>query len=96
MSWNFSVVVESRDEEAVVGEIERRAEDYFGTLVGDGIAEMVEQCQAAAMAAAGMIEAIGTDGPWFIQVGGHANPQHGQRSGWATDGITVVVQEKSK
>ena len=54
--------------------------------------ESLEQLQAAKVAAISLIEsgAVG-EGPFSVNLSGHANPAHGDVQGYATDLIYVQV-----
>lgn len=94
MSWNISFETPTRNPTDLLAHSKEAFEEFASRYSGDAIEEMREQCAAAAGAAAAALEVVGTEGPWFLSLGGHANPGHGKRPGWSNDTISISIAER--
>lgn len=90
MSWNVTAKVTRKDARGVIESTPVIGQD-------DLLDERNEQVRVAQEAALAIIESdalfSGDPGDTFaVSLYGHANPEHKDREGWATDTVTVSVQ----
>ncbi len=92
MSWGFGIN-ESRFADAKERIREAKAAYDFDQVGGD---EAREQANAAEKALVALIETETVVGPgqgFRATLGGHSNPGHEPREGWANDTITVSLSQ---
>ncbi len=95
MSWSFSAKIpaeatHSTDVAAAVLAGAHRAYEAMGIDLEEESRHQITVAinEAAAIAASG---ALGHQYPLSVSMGGHSNPRHEERTGWATESITISI-----
>ena len=93
MSWSFSVT--NVTPHTVTGQLQLVAHrDVIPGLEGASAFEAAAQIEQAILSAEVLVKsgAFG-DGPFTVNLTGHANPDHKYRAGWQRDYCTIWIQQ---